>query len=236
MSSAVLRAMRATCSRVGSIFADASMPMTRRGRSWPAKPAIIPAWVLPVTEHTMIVSKKTPISCSCCWTSYAQLAKPRPPSRWSDAPAGIPYGLPPLARTSSSAWFQLSRKPISKPDGSSRTSAPMMRDSMMLPTRSLTESGQSTQASCTRTAFSPSFAATAATWRVWLDWTPPMETSVSAPSASASGTMYSSLRVLFPPNARPLLTSSRFAQIWGPPRCSLSRGRGWTGLGPNISG
>ena len=46
----------------------------------------------------------------------------------------------------------------------------MMRDSMMLPTRSLTQSGQSTQLSCTSTAFRPSLAATAATWRVWLDW------------------------------------------------------------------
>ena len=56
------------------------------------------------------------------------------------------------------------------PAGSSRTSAPMIRLSRMLPTRSLTQSGQSTQFSCTSTAFSPSFAATAATWRVWLDW------------------------------------------------------------------
>ena len=29
------------------------MPITRRGRSCPANPAIIPAWVLPVTEHTI---------------------------------------------------------------------------------------------------------------------------------------------------------------------------------------
>ena len=31
--------------------------------------------------------------------------------------------------------------------------------------------------------------------------------------------MYSSLRILLPPNARPLLTSSRLAQTWAPPRC-----------------
>lgn len=49
----------------------------------------------------------------------------------------------------------------------------------------------------------PILAATAATIRVWLDCTPPMETSVSAFDAIASGTMYSSLRSLFPPNARP---------------------------------
>jgi hypothetical protein len=86
-----------------------------------------------------------------------------------------------------------------KPAGSSRTSAPMIRLSMMLPTRSLTQSGQSTQFSCTSTAFRPSDAATAATWRVWLDWYPPIDTSVSVPCASTSGTMYSSLRVLLPP-------------------------------------
>ncbi len=57
----------------------------------------------------------------------------------------------------------------------------------------------------------PSFAATAATWRVWFDWTPPIVTSVSALDARASGMMYSSLRILLPPNARPELQSSRLA-------------------------
>ena len=89
----------------------------------------------------------------------------------------------------------------------------MIRDSRMLPTRSFTASGQSTQLSCTSRAFSPSLAATAATWRVWLDWTPPIETRCVAPWASASGTRYSSLRVLLPPKARPELQSSRLAQI-----------------------
>jgi hypothetical protein len=37
---------------------------------------------------------------------------------------------------------------------------------------------------------------------------------VSAPEASTSGTMYSSLRILLPPYAKPLETSSRFAQTW----------------------
>ena len=45
---------------------------------------------------------------------------------------------------------------MSKPAGSSRTSAPMMRDSRMLPTLSFTGSCQSTQLSCTSTAFRPS--------------------------------------------------------------------------------
>ena len=106
----------------------------------------------------------------------------------------------------------------------------------MFPTLSLTGSGQSTHRSCTSTAFRPSFAATAATCRVWLDCTPPMDTRVSAPRASASGTRYSSLRVLLPPKARPELTSSRFAQIFAPPRCSVSRSSGWIGLGPKVNG
>jgi hypothetical protein len=75
----------------------------------------------------------------------------------------------------------------------------MIRLSWMLPTRSYVTSGQSTQLSCTSTHPMPVRAATAATWRVWLDCTPPMETSVSHPSASASATRYSSLRVLLPP-------------------------------------
>ena len=57
----------------------------------------------------------------------------------------------------------------------------------------------------------PIFAATAATMRVWLDCTPPIETSVSAFEAIASGMMYSSLRSLLPPKARPELQSSRLA-------------------------
>ena len=57
----------------------------------------------------------------------------------------------------------------------------------------------------------PILAATAATMRVWLDCTPPIETSVSALLAMASGTMYSSLRSLLPPKARPELQSSRLA-------------------------
>src|SRR5262249_37955754 len=83
----------------------------------------------------------------------------------------------------------------------------------------------------------PSLAATAATWRVWFDWTPPIETSVSQPCASASAARYSSFLTLFPPYARPELQSSRFAQIsTRPPRCSSSRGSRCTGDGPNSNG
>jgi hypothetical protein len=89
ISSAVRRAIRATCSCVSAGLAEPSIPITRRSRSWPANPAIIPACVLPVTEHTITVSKNTSSSRSCTASSCAQRAKPSPPSSWSDAPAGI---------------------------------------------------------------------------------------------------------------------------------------------------
>ena len=93
MSSAVWRAIRLIWSRVSAGFADASIPSTRRGGApasvSAAKPATMPAWVLPVTEQTTIVSKNTPSWRSCSATSKAQLANPRPPSGWSEAPAGI---------------------------------------------------------------------------------------------------------------------------------------------------
>ena len=115
-------------------------PDTRRGRppasSSTANPAIIPACVDPVTEHTTIVSKNTPRSRSCSASSNAQPANPCPPSGWSDAPAGIGYGFPPRASTSASACFQLSRNAIEKPAWSRRTSAPMSRLMRMLPVRS----------------------------------------------------------------------------------------------------
>ena len=134
------------------------------------------------------------------------------------------------------ARSQLSLNPMPNPACTSRTSAPRIRLRRMLPTRSYTASGQSTQLSWMSTHFIPTRAAVAATWRVWLDWTPPMETSVSQPCAIASATRYSSFRTLLPPKASPLLQSSRFAQIRAPPRCAVSRSRGCTGDGPNISG
>ena len=101
------------------------------------------------------MSKKTPSSRSWSATSSAQRAKPRPPSGWSEAPAGIGYGLPPRSPTASSASSQLGRKPMSKPASDSRTSAPMIRESRMLPTARSPASGQSTQCSCTSTQPSP---------------------------------------------------------------------------------
>ena len=58
------RAIRVTWSRVSAGFADASIRMTLRGRSCAAYPVLMPACVLPVTEQTITVSKKTPSACS----------------------------------------------------------------------------------------------------------------------------------------------------------------------------
>ena len=66
----------------------------------------------------------------------------------------------------------------------------------------------STHFSWTRRHLRPSLAATAATCLGWLDWTPPIETSVSAPLERTSGMRYSSLRVLLPPKASPELASA----------------------------
>ena len=116
------------------------MPSTRRGRppasSSARNPATMPAWVDPVTEQTTTVSKKTPNSRSCSATSYAHPAKPRPPSGWSEAPAGMAYGLPPASSTSLSACSQLSLNPMPNPAFTSRTSAPASRLIRMLPTLS----------------------------------------------------------------------------------------------------
>ncbi len=57
------------------------MPMTRRSDSCAAKPATIPACVLPVTEHTITVSKKIPSARSCASTSCAHRAKPKTAER-----------------------------------------------------------------------------------------------------------------------------------------------------------
>lgn len=185
MRSAVWSAIRRTWSRVLLKVAEASIPITRRripvSCSTAAQPTIIPAWVEPVTVHTTTVSKCTPSARSCSASSNAQLAKPNPPSGCSDAPAGIGYGVPPAAVTSSSACFHESRMPMSKPCGSSRESAPIILDNWMLPTLSFTGSSQGTHCSCTRRHVRPRCAASAATCRVWLDWYPPIDTSVSAP-------------------------------------------------------
>jgi hypothetical protein len=51
------------------------------------------------------------------------------------------------------------------------------------------------------------------------------------------GTMYSSLRNLLPPNARPELQSSRLAKIsTSPPRCAVRRDNRSMGVGPKVRG
>ena len=93
----------------------------------------MPACVLPVTEQTTTVSKKTPSSFSCASSSRIQFAKPSPPSGWSEAPAGMAYGFPSPASSSATVSSQAFLKPMLNPALTSRTSAPSIRDSWMLP-------------------------------------------------------------------------------------------------------
>ena len=53
-----------------------------------------------VTVHTITWSKNTLCSASRMATSRAQLTNPMPPGGWSDASAGMAYGLPPAPSTS----------------------------------------------------------------------------------------------------------------------------------------
>lgn len=62
----------------------------------------------------------------------------------------------------------------------------------MLPVSEYSGGSIGTHFSCTVTAFRPLATAVAVTARVWLDCTPPIETSVSHPLALASATRYSS--------------------------------------------
>jgi len=83
----------------------------------------------------------------------------------------------------------------------------------------------------------PILAVVAATIRVWFDCTPPIETNVPAPEAIASGTMYSSLRSLFPLIAKPELQSSGLAYIsTSPPSALVSFGRCSIGVTPKVRG
>ena len=164
----------------------------------------------------------------------------RSPVRRDDGPTRRPgwrTAFRPASRTSSSACSQLVLNPMPKPASTScdlRAHDPRQQDvadpvvDRVRPVDPalLDEHGLASRA-C---------AATAATWRVWFDWTPPIDTRCVAPWASASGTRYSSLRVLLPPKASPELQSSRLAQIVAPPRWRLRRSSWWTGLGPNRSG
>ena len=133
------------------------MPSTRRGRAWPAKPAIMPACVLPVTLQTTIgVEEDAELALL-----LLDLVRPVGETETAEPVVGGAgrdrrTARRRLRRTSASACSQLCLNPMPKPASTSSTSAPMMRDSRMLPTRSLTASGQSTQLSWTSRALSPS--------------------------------------------------------------------------------
>ena len=110
------RAMRAIWSRVccdrrravDAEHAARSRPAARSRR--PSPPASSPS-----PSRRRSCRRRRRARAPAAATSSAQRAKPRPPSGWSDAPAGIGYGLPPAASTESSASSQLGRNAMSKP-------------------------------------------------------------------------------------------------------------------------
>ena len=93
------------------------MPSTRRGRSWPAKPAIIPACVEPVTEQTMTVSKKTPSSALLLGDLAGPAREAEPAERMVGGAGRDRVRLAAARLDSASASSQLVRKPMSKPAG-----------------------------------------------------------------------------------------------------------------------
>ena len=187
------------------------MPMTRRGRSWPANPAIMPAWVEPVTVQTTMVSKKTPSSRSCRSTS-------RPVHEAESAErvlGGAGRDGVGLAAGSLDLRQRLLPRPADADVEAGWVEAyvgahdPGQED---VADRSLPGSSQFTH-------FPGRAGTEAELGRDGRDLAGVVglvaadRDQVSAPEASASGTMYSSLRVLLPPKARPELQSSRLAQI-----------------------
>ena len=66
--------MRVTAARVSAGRAVMSMPITRWARPTAARPASMPAWVLPEPEATTSQSKAKPRSASCASSSRAKAA------------------------------------------------------------------------------------------------------------------------------------------------------------------
>ena len=126
----------------------------------------MPAWVDPVTLQTMMKSNVSPRSASCARDFLGEADIAEAAELVHGCAGGNAKGLPPLAFTSSIAAVQLSRMPISKPSSTSWVSAPIRRESRMLPTRSFTASSCGTQLSWISRHFMPILAATAATMRV----------------------------------------------------------------------
>ena len=149
------------------------MPITRRGRVLSAaKPAIIPACVEPVTVQTTIVSKKTPSSLLL----LLDLVRPswRSPGRRAGGRTrrpGSAYGVPPRgldlverllpAAPEADVEAGVVEPHVGAHDPRQQDVADPVVDGV----------GPVDPASpAPARHFSPSCAATAATWRVWLDW------------------------------------------------------------------
>ena len=190
--SAVSARSRVTWSIVFSSVAEASMPITRRSsRSSSAKPAIIPACVEPVTVHT---------------TTCRRTRRARPPGRRPRAPSWRSRDR----RAGDRTHRQESRTAFRPPLDRFERTPPLVADADVEAGRIdadvaahdprqldvadlvVVDVGPVDPRSWTVTPSSPRWQATPVTWRVWFDWMPPIDTSVSQPWSIASATRYSS--------------------------------------------
>ena len=185
--------------------------------------------------QTTIVSKKTPSSRSCCCDLVGPVGEAEAAERMvgrARRDARTACRRPPRPRRS--ACSQLAWMPMSNPDGSSRTSAPMMRDSRMLPTRSLTgvrpvdplllhQHGLEARAS--RRPRRPGGCG----WTGSRRWRPACRRPGRARPGRCTRACGSCCR-----RRRARCCSPRaWPRCCAPPRCAVSRSSGWTGLGPN---
>ena len=121
---------------------------------------------------------------------------------------------------------------MSKPEGSMRTSPPMIRVSWMLPTAR--SPGRPSRPSAPGPSPRRAPGGARRRSRRGCGWTGCRRSrpACRSPVAIASAARYSSLRTLLPPKAMPLLQSSRLAQISTlPPSAAERRGSGWTATG-----
>ena len=180
-------------------------------------PACVPKELLAST------TRSSSIFCASSWafSSSSAATKPTAPTS-SDAPTGMRNGRYPVARWSAMTCAAAASR-VRSPEKT--TSAPKRRSRKRFPVS--TTGGRPPSTSTQR---NPQRAAAAAVWRAWFDCTAPSVMRVSAPCRSASATLNSSLRVLFPPPPRPV-RSSRLTSSRRRPRTRASLGSSSSGVG-----
>ncbi len=201
--------------------------MRRSGRSLRAKPAIMPAWVEPVTVHTMIVSKKT----SQLRLLGRDLADPvgeaEPAQRMVGCAGGDRVRL-------AAVGLDRVERPLPAVADADVEAGRIDADVAAHDPRQLDVAdhlvGQVVPSRPSAPGRSPPRARGGAATPVTggCGWTGCRRSrrACRSPGSSASAARYSSLRTLLPPKAMPLLQSSRLAQISTlPPSAALKRGK-----------